>query len=110
MMGKKKYDEKKLTLPEVKEILGKRKEDSELLYEQGIALDHLIKFSKLDTEDAQKLKEELIENKVPSGVAVKITNILPEDKNDLKVIFAKERHMLDDKIAEKILETIKKYK
>lgn len=109
MMGKKKYDEEKLTLPEVKEILEKRKEDGELLYEQEIALDHLRKFCKLEAGDARKLKEELIENEVPAGLAVKITNILPEDTHDLKVLFAKERHMLDEKNAEKILGTIKKY-
>ncbi len=109
MLGKKKLDEKMLTLPEVKAILEKRQEGDELLYEQGIALDHLMKFCKLDIEQAQKLREELVENDVPAGIAIKITNILPKDRHDLEVIFAKKRHVLDDERAEKILEIVKKY-
>jgi DNA-directed RNA polymerase subunit F len=110
MLGKKKLDEKRLALPEVKKILEERKEKGELLYEQSIALDHLMKFCKLDVKNAQKLKEELIEIEVPPDVAVKITDILPEDKHDLGVIFAKERHILGDEETEKILEIVKKYK
>jgi len=110
MLGKKKIDEKNLTLPEVKKILQERKERAELLYEQGIALDHLMKFCKLDLESAQKLKDELLGIGISLELAVKITDILPEDKYDLGVIFAKERHILNDEATGKILEIVKKYK
>ena len=110
MLGKKKLEETNLTLPEAKEILEKRKETGELLYEQGIALDHLMKFCKLDLKSARKLKEELLQIGIPSDIAVKIVDILPEDKYDLGVIYAKERHILNDEETEEILEIVKKYK
>jgi len=110
MLGKKKLDERGLTLPEIKKILEDRKEKGELLYEQGIALDHLMKFCKLDLKSAQKLKEELLGIGISSEIAVKITDILPEDKYDLGVIYAKERHILDNEETEKILEIVKRYK
>ena len=109
MLGKKKLDERIVTIPEVKEILEKRQGEGELLYEQGIAVDHLMKFCKLDKESARKLKEDLAETELPQEIAVKITDILPADKEDLDVLFAKERHILTDEEKEKILGIIKKY-
>ncbi len=109
MIGKKVIDTDPITTTEVKEMLESLAEDHELTYEQNLALDHVIKFSKLKTEDAKKLVEEL-EETLKKTQAIKIADIMPEDLADLRLLFAKERGSYKTEDLEKILEIVNKYR
>ncbi len=112
MVGKRVIEEKPIPLAEVKEILEKRAESTEeLIYEQKVTLDYVRKFVKIDKEKAYKMIEELLKlEKVTLPIAVKIADLLPEDADDLRVIFAKERFTLTQEDIDKILSIVSKYK
>jgi DNA-directed RNA polymerase subunit F len=101
---------KPLTVSEVKDILEKEGAKRELGFEQKAALQHCTTFSRLPAEKSRKLVEELqkIEN-MTEPLAVKITDLLPEHPDDLRVILAKERFTFDPKNSEQILKAVEKY-
>ena len=109
MIGKKIVETDPITISEVKDMLEKFSETHELTYEQNLTLDHVGKFSKLDAESSAKLVEELLEI-VKKKYAVRITDIMPEDLADLRLIFAKERVPIKKEDLEKILEIVNKYR
>jgi len=109
MIGKKVIDTDPITISEVKDMLGEISEHYELTYEQNLSLDHVTKFSKLDEEEAKKLVEELSEL-IKKTQAIKVTDIMPEDLADLRLIFAKERGSFKQEDMEKILEIVDKYR
>ncbi|MGB9978689.1 RNA polymerase Rpb4 family protein [Methanobacterium sp.] len=109
MIGKKVIDTDPITIAEVKEMLGELSEHYELTYEQNLALDHVIKFSKLDEESAKKLVEELSEI-IKKTQAIKVADVMPEDMADLRLIFAKERGSYKQEDMEKILEIVNNYR
>jgi DNA-directed RNA polymerase subunit F len=109
MIGKKVIDTDPITIAEVKSMLGEISEHYELTYEQNLSLDHVTKFSKLDEEEAKKLVEELSEL-IKKTQAIKVTDIMPEDLADLRLIFAKERGSFKQEDMEKILEIVDKYR
>ena len=101
---------KPLTISEVKDMLEKESAKRELNFEQKAALQHAVTFTKLIPEKERKLVNELmkIEN-INENLAVKIADMMPEHADDVRVIFAKERFALDQKIVESILKTVEKY-
>lgn len=109
MIGKKVIDTDPITTTEVKKMLEDLAETHELTYEQNLALDHVVKFSKLDADDAKKLVEEL-EELVKKTQAIKIADVMPEDLADLRLLFAKERGSYKTEDLEKILEIVNKYR
>ena len=109
MIGKKVIDTDPITIAEVKSMLGEISEHYELTYEQNLSLDHVTKFSKLDEEEAKKLVEELSEI-IKKTQAIKVTDIMPEDLADLRLIFAKERGSFKQEDMEKILKIVDKYR
>ncbi|WP_457612078.1 RNA polymerase Rpb4 family protein [Methanocaldococcus sp.] len=106
MIGKKILSERYITISEAYEIMKERAKEGELSYEQKCALDYLEKFKKLDSEKTKELVEELKNLGVEEDIAVKIADILPEDKEDLEVIYYK-RDLPEN--ADEILEVVKKY-
>ncbi|ADG13734.1 RNA polymerase Rpb4 [Methanocaldococcus infernus ME] len=106
MIGKKILNERFITISEAYEIMKKRAELGDLSYEQKCALDYLEKFKKLTPEKAKELVEELKKIGVDEETAVKIADILPEDIEDLEVIYYKRK--LPEN-AEEILEVVRKY-
>ena len=100
-----------VTLAEVKQLLDEEsKVRTELSSEQKISLDHSTKFGKLPFEEIKKLIKELKELEFISDyVAVKIADILPAYPEDVRVLFAKERLILDKKQIDQIIATVKKY-
>jgi DNA-directed RNA polymerase subunit F len=98
-----------VTLSEVKAILSSRREAGDLLYEQSIALDHANKFAHLDKERAQKLVEELVEAGVRKEQACKLADLLPETREELQMLFPKERFVSDEPLLEKIVLIIQNY-
>jgi DNA-directed RNA polymerase subunit F len=94
---------------EAREILEKREKDGELKYEQKNSLEILRKFTKDNPEKMKNLVKELktIE-KLRDKQIVSISNFLPEDKDDLRVILHKEYTNFTDEEIDKIIELVKK--
>ncbi len=106
-------EEEAISYAEAKEIMeAVEKETQEMGYEQKITLDFLRSCVILNAESARKAKEEL-KKEIPelkdTHIAM-ILNILPEEEEDVKIIFAKERVELDETKIKKILEIVAKIK
>ncbi len=103
-------DKKMVTLAEVKDILMEKQKDGELTAEQKLALDHVQKFSRVDSKKSKKLVKELAELGFVSEVnAVKLADIMPSTADDVRLIFSKERASVEKKDIEKILSVVEKY-
>jgi DNA-directed RNA polymerase subunit F len=100
-----------VTLAEVKQLMEEEsKLRVELSSEQKISLDHSTKFGKLPLEEVKKLIKELKDLEfISDSVSVKIADILPAYPEDVRVLFAKERLILDKKQIDQIIATVKKY-
>jgi DNA-directed RNA polymerase subunit F len=105
-----------ITIAEAKEIMeeviSKRKEGAELLFETRRAMNNLRKFSKISAEDAKKLTEELM-NLPQVGrkdIAVKLVDIMPRVPDEIRTIFAKERFTITPEQMKEILDIIDKYR
>ena len=100
--------EKLVTNTEAKEILKERKKEIELGYEQKNSIDYLKKYDKLTKKKGEKIIEEL--KKIPKlreRQIITISNILPEDLDDLRLIMEKDYTNLNEDEKTLILETIK---
>jgi DNA-directed RNA polymerase subunit F len=112
MIGKKTSAEKPVTLAEALEVLEKqKKKEEELGYSQRLTYDYAQKFAKLTTKKARELAEELLKlGNLREHQVVALVDLMPETKEDINLIFAKERTRLEDKEIEKVLELVKKYR
>lgn len=111
MIVKKVLQEDLLTLAEVKEILDgirqKRAEEEELGYELRRAIRHAEIFSKGTAEESRALVAELLKlEKMSPDIAVKIADVKPENKDELRAIYAKERFTLSEEELDGILEIV----
>ncbi len=103
-----------VTLAEVKEMLEAEAETREFTPEQKLALEHA-RTAKLNAEQSRELVEKLKELEFiadlnnSEGVAVKITDIMPTHFDDVRLIFQKERRVLDKKQGEQILKLVNEY-
>jgi DNA-directed RNA polymerase subunit F len=101
---------KPVSMTEAKEVLSSREKRKELSYEQKLALEHLNKFTKLKSEEAKKLSEELSSVlRMSQETLVQILNFLPKNPDELRMIFSREKFSLKEDETNKILEIIKKY-
>jgi len=111
MIGKEVTDEKPVPLAKVFEILEKEKKRGELEYKQRLTYDYAQKFSELDVKKAEGLIGELLKlEKLREHQAVTLVDLMPEKKEDVELIFAKERTRLEEEDIKKILELINKYR
>ncbi len=113
---KEKLDEEYVTTSEAKEILveieDERAEDEnrDLRYELARAIEHVNKFAHLDAEESRELVEELAElEQIDIPTAVKIADLLPEDRTELRSVFAQERYSLDGDELDDVLNIVAKY-
>ena len=113
---KEKLDEEYVTTSEAKAILveieDERAEDEErdLRYELARAIEHVNKFALLDAEESRELVEELTElEQIDIPTAVKIADLLPEDRTELRSVFAQERYSLDGDELDDVLNIVAKY-
>jgi len=113
---KEKLDEEYVTTSEAKEILvdieAERAddEDRDLRYELARAIEHVNRFAHLDAEESRELVEELTElDQIDVPTAVKITDLLPEDRTELRSVFAQERYSLDGDELDDVLDIVAKY-
>jgi DNA-directed RNA polymerase subunit F len=109
-------DEEFLTVSEAKDILADIEaeraldEEREMPYELARAIEHVNRFSILDAEESVELVEELLElEKVDAATAYKITDLLPEDRDELRSVFAQERYSLSGDELDEILDIVVKY-
>lgn len=111
MAGKKRYDTKLASIPEVLEILEERKKDGELGYEQTLAYEYATKFSHIKESEAKKMKKSLEELGLEEKLALKMIEIMPDDAGLVRLILAmdKNRQPADDETVGKILEVVKSY-
>ncbi|MFB6281791.1 MAG: RNA polymerase Rpb4 family protein [Haloferacaceae archaeon] len=113
---KEKLDEEYLTVAEVKELLAEVErdraadEEREMRYELARAIEHVNRFAALDPEEARELVAELQEvEKVDETTAYKIADLLPEDRDELRAVFAQRRYALDGDELDEILDVVAKY-
>ena len=119
MIGRKKLEERFITIAEAKELLERRRAEGmienpeePMFYEARISLEHAEKFSKLPPEKARELKERLVDlfEWLDERLAAKLVDIMPEDYFDIRVIFAKEEHMPSKEEAEEIIKLLDEYR
>ncbi|MBN1786682.1 MAG: DNA-directed RNA polymerase subunit F [Candidatus Methanofastidiosa archaeon] len=112
MIGKKLVDERNVTQAEAKSILEDREKLSEPLYEQRIALEIIHKFTKISKDQASEMSKRMADEvpRIKEENVVKIIDLMPKDKEDLNVIFSKERIILTDDEIGKILEIVDNYR
>jgi DNA-directed RNA polymerase subunit F len=113
---KEKVDEEYLTVAEVKELLEEveveraAEEDREMRYELARAIEHVNRFAVLDPAESRELVAELRElEKVDEPTAYKIADLLPQDRDELRAVFAQERYTLDGDELDAILDVVAKY-
>jgi DNA-directed RNA polymerase subunit F len=113
---KEKVDEEYLTLAEAKELLEDLEaeraadEEREMRYEVARAVEHVNRFAVLDPAESQELVDGLLElEKVDEPTAFKIANLLPQDRDELRSIYAQERFTLSGDQLDAILELVAKY-
>jgi DNA-directed RNA polymerase subunit F len=119
MIGRKKLEERYLTIAETKELLERRKaegmEDNPeepMFYEARVSLEHAERFAKLKPEQAVELKEKLMElfDWIDERLAAKLVDLMPEDYFDIRVIFSKEDYMPTKEEAEEIVRLLDDYR
>lgn len=114
MLVKEVLENETVTIAEVREQLlhlrEERDEDS-MGYSLVRALDHVEKFSKLTADEATDLFETLVAmDKVSPEIAVKLVDILPQDADEVRAIYSKERFAIDQEKVEEILSAIEEYR
>ncbi len=128
MIVKEIISERVLALAEAKEILkaqrrsvqgqeeGKKDkekggmEEEEMRYERRKASEHTTKFAKLGAKESRALINELLTlEKMKEEIAVRIADLMPKSKNEVRAIYAKERFTLTEANIEKILDCVAKY-
>ncbi|WP_207589159.1 RNA polymerase Rpb4 family protein [Halomontanus rarus] len=109
-------DEEFLTVSETKELLADVEaeraldEDRELRYELARAIEHVNRFTVLEPAEAQNLVDDLRElEKVDEQTAYKITNLLPQDRDELRSVYAQQRYTLSGDELDEILNVVAKY-
>ncbi|MEM2943546.1 MAG: RNA polymerase Rpb4 family protein [Methanomassiliicoccales archaeon] len=99
-----------ITLAEVEEILMEESKSRDLTSEQKLALDHATRLRKLSADKAKALREELGQlDFVSSTIACKLADILPTHPDDIRILFTKERLILEKKHIEQVLNIVQKY-
>ena len=109
-------DEEYVTVAETKEILADIEaeraddEDREMRYELARALEHVNRFAALDPEESREFVAELLElEKVDEPTAHKIVDLKPQDRDELRAIYAQERYSLSGDELDDILNVVSKY-
>lgn len=115
MIIKKVISEELLTLPEVRDMLNQIKDEREkagveLRYEQKRAVEHANTFSKADGKASREMVNELLTlEKMKLDIAIRIANLCPRTRDELRSIYAKERFTLSDAELKTILDIVAKY-
>jgi DNA-directed RNA polymerase subunit F len=102
--------EKFIAWPLIKKTLEKKEKDKELSYEQKNALEHLRKFTKISEKQAAEMAEELEKiERLKEKHIISIINHMPQDLEELRVLFANEIANISDDDKKKIISIVKKH-
>ena len=103
--------EEYLSLADVKELLEKEKDNrEELMPEQKLALSHAESFAKLSKTKVKKLVAELVKmDQMSESNAYKIADLMPEEPEEVRAIFSKERFTLTKEETDQVLKLVRKY-
>ena len=98
---------KLISLPEVKVLLLEEEKKGTITPEKRFALEHAAQFSKLTVTKAKKLIKKLMKlDRVSEYHAYKIVEILPGTPDEVRLIFARDRFAIEEKVIKEILEYI----
>ncbi|ETA67055.1 MAG: DNA-directed polymerase subunit [Methanolobus sp.] len=112
MIVKEVLSEELLTLPEVKgmlhEIMEERlSNEEELGYELRKAINHAEMFSKTTPEKARDLVNKLLElEKMKPEIAIRIADVMPQSRDELRSLYAKERFTLTEEELDEMLNLV----
>jgi len=102
-MEGKSAEEKKLTIPKVKEVLESMGEEN-LDQFQRRTLDYAAKFSKVEAKNSEKLAEKLInEFGLDEDEAIQVLNCVPKSVDELRVFLAGGRKIIETSKLEAIV-------
>lgn len=100
-----------VSLASVKQLLTEEAGRRTLPREALLAQQHAELFARLSVEDTQKLIAELRELPyVDAALAVKLADVLPQYPEEIRLLFSKERVVLDEAQLTRLLETIAHYR
>jgi DNA-directed RNA polymerase subunit F len=92
-------------LARVKQLLTEEATRRTLPREAALALQHAEQFARLEADDADKLVVELRALPfVDAGLATKIADTLPQFPEEIRLLFSKERVVLDEAQIARLLE------
>ena len=112
MIVKEVINEDLLTLAEVKEMLSeiaeeRRERGLEVGYEFRKALHHAELFSRVSAEKSRELVNKLLElEKMKPVIAVRIADLIPQSRDELRAVYAKEKYTLNNEELDQILELV----
>jgi DNA-directed RNA polymerase subunit F len=113
---KEKIDEEYLTVAETKEVLEDIEverasdDDREMRYELARAIEHVNRFAVLDPEESREFVSQLLElDKVDEKTAHKIADLQPQDRDELRALYAQERYSLSGEELDEILNVVTQY-
>lgn len=101
-------EKKEITIPEARKLLMDKAEELDPL--QRRVLEYTIRSSKLDSEKAKQLTEELVkEADIDRSLAVQIVNCMPGSVLEVRTFLGRQRIIAEDTMA-RILGIIEKYR
>ncbi len=104
--------EKRITLPELREVLLKVEADRheigiEMSYELRKSIEHANQLSRTTPEKSRALVSELLKlEKMKEDIAFRIANLMPRTRDELRAIYAKERFSLTGEELDEILNLV----
>ncbi|MDD3621677.1 MAG: RNA polymerase Rpb4 family protein [Methanofollis sp.] len=104
--------EERITLPEMKGQLAqvearRLNAEQEMSYELRQSIEHANHLSKTSAEQSRDLVDKLLTlEKMKPDIAFRIANIMPQSRDELRAIYAKERYTLTGEELDAILEMV----
>jgi DNA-directed RNA polymerase subunit F len=105
--------EERVTLSEVRDVLAnveaeRLEAEKEMSYELRRSIEHANQLAKLPVDNSRALVEELLKlEKMKPDIALRIANIAPRSRDELRAIYAKEKFSLSGEELDEILELVK---
>ena len=102
--------EEDVSIHEAKKLLDERRKERDLVYDQKICLEYLEKVAKLTLNQIIQIKDELSKITIlrPRHISM-IMSILPGSKEEVDMLFSKERTNLKKDETDKIVEICSKF-
>jgi DNA-directed RNA polymerase subunit F len=100
-----------VSVHDAKRLLGERRKERDLVYDQKICLEYLERIATLTPAQLKSVTEELsgIQILKPRYVAL-ILSMMPDTEEEVEALFSKERTNLKKEEIKKIVGIVKKYK